>query len=336
MNYAFPGFVELEGPTEDMRREMAEHVRLGANYVSWKSTPQRRYSGGSLLGEDLPRGRYYSLAYDNTGNDFGTLVRELLAYSDPRIGGLMSLLDLPYNAAANMPALPLGVSPELCGSILVIFVDSPLGRSPVFDLLIRDGVVENRSQDRALFATPLRYQLSTASIPGTLDLRTVNGQEWLVNEFAAKDSLNFNKADRSGADSFVKLLPTLLSPTLGGDHFTAAIGIWLRLHGVNALIYPSARSNCHVTNQQGQLMDYRGWCLVDYRGAPTPRFKDVFDYSPGWPQKLGNGVQVRVASGSKYRGSWQVLGLEEWYHEALTEKEREFVNPMQRKDTLAD
>jgi hypothetical protein len=57
----------------------------------------------------------------------------------------------------------------------------------------------------------------------------------------------------------------------GGSPITDAIGEWLRELGADALIYPSARMNARVHMEDGRIIGFTGFNLVDYRDAPRPR-----------------------------------------------------------------
>jgi hypothetical protein len=71
-------------------------------------------------------------------------------------------------------------------------------------------------------------------------------------------------------NSFQELLYLLMSPELGGNEFTEALGLYLRCQGVNALVYPSARTKVGIHCRSGQLISSIGWNLVDYRNASLP------------------------------------------------------------------
>jgi hypothetical protein len=62
------------------------------------------------------------------------------------------------------------------------------------------------------------------------------------------------------------------------------------------LIYPSARTDASLTLSDGIVTGFRGWNLVDYRGAEPPQrqiFLDVDDY---WPDRVrvGPGMDLRL------------------------------------------
>jgi hypothetical protein len=67
------------------------------------------------------------------------------------------------------------------------------------------------------------------------------------------------------------LLRLLTSGGEGGSPVTDAIGEWLRELGAGALIYPSARMNAHLHVENENIVNFKGFNLVDYRNAPFPR-----------------------------------------------------------------
>src|SRR4051812_13187737 len=70
LEFAFPGFLPRDEPTQDQVQGMVRVLKQGADYATWQNRPKRRFSGG----EDLPGGRYYTLAVGSHGHDEGTLM----------------------------------------------------------------------------------------------------------------------------------------------------------------------------------------------------------------------------------------------------------------------
>lgn len=78
----FYGFFAEEKPNPDYRGFAKRHARVmqTSGISSFRQAPfrYRRFAGDAAL----PRGCYYSLADSASGNDYGTLLHELIAYCD--------------------------------------------------------------------------------------------------------------------------------------------------------------------------------------------------------------------------------------------------------------
>jgi hypothetical protein len=102
------------------------------------------------------------------------------------------------------------------------------------------------------------------------------------------------------------MLPTLVGPGLGGSEATSLIGSYLRTHGVQALIYPSARFNTWVQVQDGVPVDYGGWNLVDYRNAPCSQLP-AFDPGLFRPEPGNTTVELPPKGSRRFgHGSWKL------------------------------
>src|ERR1700716_2749646 len=102
----------------------------------------------------------------------------------------------------------------------------------------------------------------------------------------------------------------MMHPGLGGTDVTHAIGSWMRSSGVNAFIYPSPRSDASSTIKNGELVDWHGWNLVDYRGARELPALEVTKSAGGWPNFMQPGAVISVAYNGDLAGSWKVAGLQ--------------------------
>ena len=69
--------------------------------------------------------------------------------------------------------------------------------------------------------------------------------------------------------SFPDMLPVLMDPSHGGNTVTDTIGQVLRLHNISGLVYPTARTPVGLHWVDGELYNFRGWNLVDYREAKS-------------------------------------------------------------------
>lgn len=113
--------------------------------------------------------------------------------------------------------------------------------------------------------------------------------------------------------TFYSLLPILMFHPRGGSAITEAIGCWLREIGAGALVFPSARSNTHLHVEDGEIKHMRGWCLVDYRGAPIPPKTLRIIRDPVSNIDSRKPFRSSAPDGSKihWKGSFQVQGIEE-------------------------
>src|SRR5690349_19109793 len=98
--------------------------------------------------------------------------------------------------------------------------------------------------------------------------------------------------------TFLDLLPALLSPLTGGgvfENLSQLVGHWMRTHDVEALVYPSARTNAGVVVRQGEIVNHAGWNIVDYRHAPEPIINVMLNMSIGPPPPLPAGVSIATS-----------------------------------------
>jgi hypothetical protein len=124
-------------------------------------------------------------------------------------------------------------------------------------------------------------------------------------------------------DDFQDLLPTLLSPGLGDAHgATQVAGSWLRRLGADALVFPSARADTRVSIASGELHEWYGWNLVDYRDSPSAIGQFVIlsrwhqfpsaseDPDRGLPDDFRR-AELLVDKSGPAAGSFAVRGIEE-------------------------
>src|SRR5919108_5728701 len=90
LDKAFPMFWPTDANSEDHQAQERALRRQGVDYIFHDVNPPRRLSGCW----SLPRGRYFSLCHDETGNDSNTLVNELNSYLDPVRAGLIMFGDM--------------------------------------------------------------------------------------------------------------------------------------------------------------------------------------------------------------------------------------------------
>lgn len=273
----------------------------------------RRFAGD----ETLPRERYFSLCDDQKFNDFGTLKREMLAYYDECSGVDVMLYD-----SLSEPKL----KPERLAQFGLTEKDTE------FFLVLMHIVKETQSVSKLKSHMSLENERSIGITYGfnkhllqtnrAIDLRLPETQEWFTKTFVSLErARKLNKTDKQiflmppdEIQSFGELLPSLLSPEIGGPHtFTQAIGAWMRAHNVALFVFPSARSNAMVDVEDGVIQKSCGWNVVVYDGSPSIRWENLFGNSITlYNRKARRHIKIDyIASGSR-KGSFCIRGVEEW------------------------
>lgn len=265
LEFALPRFLERSEPDAYQRSQMRATGHL-YDYVHAPLRNRRRFSG-DYLDYTLPRGSYYTLCLGKDGDDKQTLAFEMTAYSDPSETGELRVLDL-VDKRFSEQVTPGQKTQHAVG---LLFRSRPEKISPFLPLAsqhLKRSVDDLRDQDVLVL---LPYRVSEVTIERTIDLRLPLTREWFCRTFRAGDGRVLRVVDDTGVDSFFRMLPTLMFPDLGGHDVGQAIGIWMRLNRVEALIYPSARNDTRCVIKGGALDKAFGWNLVNYRGAPPLR-----------------------------------------------------------------
>ncbi len=132
-----------------------------------------------------------------------------------------------------------------------------------------------------------------------IDAATIFGE---INHHASQ--FEFISGQAPVPCTFAEMMPTLINPILGGGTNSQegltlmAIGETLRSSGVDALVYPSARSDAFVVCDDGRCKSFGGWCMVNlthHDGSDRKQYV-VTDPSPwGWT-RLPYGVQLHEPS----------------------------------------
>ena len=284
----------------------------------------RRYAGG----DDLGRGRYYTLTKNADGDDGGTLRCELFAYQAPYWSGMTLVED----SECLDKFLPEGnfkqVLSEFPKSVLVCLFnteDAPhrffgqIGPTLIqFDRMQRD---PSGNVTGLIFALP--YEVKHHEIENVLDLRERPAQEWLVR--LAKDgkiplSYEANKiSSLSDNHTFFDLLRYLVSPINGGGMVTDFIGAFLRHLAVSGLVYPSARYDGSAQYKNNRLIDFDGWNFLDLRSAEMNSGLVAFDYEQ-YELPIMDFLQTTDFEISGVRkGSWQRTGVTAVYADIYAE-----------------
>ena len=174
-----------------------------------------------------------------------------------------------------------------------------------------------------IFAVPVVQEQK--AIDKVIDLRHARVQEWFFEVFSKEEWLNIH-FPLPNMSVFFDLLPFLVGQKRGGNVLTQAVGRELRLWGVNGLVYPSARCDAVVLMEDGDVVDWYGWNLVDYSktGGQEPQFNPrdaaVMIQMPQLASDIQHGLKffgvpmgqmtIRQFGEGRQRGSWQLTGLE--------------------------
>jgi hypothetical protein len=276
-----------EGQSQSAEPYMIDHV------VSDFSVNKRRFAGDYTLSAS----RYSTVAHNSKGNDNGTLLAELSAYYDDRLG--QCAISETYDKAGSPDAHEgsLGLLIELIGTPGSNAAIARLGTSRIW----------------------IPFRVDRERIPNVLDLRYAPSQLWFHKEFAAiyrhwRDwhgsfSDAVTAAEIHGPvypkpKSFFDMLPVLMDPKHGGNKVTDYIGRVLRINEISALVYPSARTNVGVAWTEEGTMNSSGWNLIDYRGLRRPAFGPlVILGGDPWDSPYAKHFEIRKAE----RNSWAVF-----------------------------
>ena len=334
----FPRFYDSHTWSWDEHAEAKRLFQSIPKVVLVPTKSPRRFGGYAL-----PRGRYFTVCSDIDGHDHGTLIHELRAYRDPVRTGMVEVLDFGMGESALVigdRAIPFARQPQFG-----VIIHEP---QPLEQLLSRVPHERFESPEgKVVVLVRFSYRIDQVDLPKTLDLRDPATRDWFGAQFAApngdwiwpdriKKEFDIPEAvvppqtiismyERSDGQapvpgSFAEMLPTLLNPVRGGGDTPwggatlMAIGECLRNCGVDALIYPASRSDAFALYDNGELRDFGGWCLVDYRrdDSETAARYVVLDQSPWSWVALPSGVSVAVGrENSINAGSLRIDGLVE-------------------------
>jgi hypothetical protein len=283
----------------------------GANPVT------KRFSGHPLL----PGGFYYTVAKDRSGDDGGTLAQELKAYAahGSEQQGLFEFWDstVPIQRAACLEFVQGSTSTappvEMNGPCIVVAL-LPFKGQP-------HPVARRYTSKPVAVHVCIVLSIERLRFSSVVDLR----EPQTARNFAYDMTRLPFFPNNAPLDSFRDLLPTMLRQNIGGTHgFSNAIGSALRHMGAQALIFPSARSDCFVESEDGIVRRWGGWNLVRYAGAPDPEVIRYVDLDP-WLKRIGHfgdtrgernleyaGVSLEFEERDRKAGSWRVTGLSAW------------------------
>jgi hypothetical protein len=288
LDLAFPLFRAL-----DQRMTMSDwapvFTGLGAKVFYVGRGRERRYAGD----RGLERGRYFSVCDSEMGDDQGTLRNELMAYYGYESRLPCAVFDSTVGSQARDEMSRFGH--EIAPFPHILLRVGPKESNPV---AARAGL-----ESAASIHLQLPLTIVDVEIPGVFDLRYPDAQAWffehfisLEREYLLRAAIERNVVVLNAIDEltgFADVAPVLLSPELGGGHpFVQGTGAWLRAHGVNALVYPSARTDCHAVSSGTQLDEWAGWNMVYFEASAPVNWEQHFGHTVAWTVFLGNHVRV--------------------------------------------
>jgi hypothetical protein len=276
----------------------------------------RRYSGGDGL---LPRGCYFSLCKNAAGDDGGSLSREFLAYVDRRVPGRVFVSDSSNDRMNAILGNSIKTMPGFCAIYVLLFAPDQPAQKAIFDGVYCDLLSALGGTDQPVHVIAFESRVDECTIENVIDLRLPRTQEWFFDQFKDGDG-HFLTKNGGSVREFYDLVPILMHPALGGTDITHAVGSFMRSSGVNGLVFPSARSDASATMKVGELADWHGWNLVDYRTATNLPATELTYSGGGWPDFLQPGGQLAAIYTGEFTGSWKVTGLQSHY-----DKAREFI-----------
>jgi hypothetical protein len=275
----------------------------------------RRFAGGP----GLPPSRYFVLC-DGSFNDRGALRDELTAYYSGRAGITVSVFDPK-------------VEPDILEYLRVTHgMDEDSLAHPLYLVIYRLERPTERNAHLMKGSSPLALHEGiaitygvrqfNAEIERVIDLRLPETQEWFTRTFvslerdsekAASERTHVTFPPKPPLETFAEMLPVLVGlNTGGGMSFGQAVGQWLRQHGANALIYPSARANAFCRVMDGKPAEWGGWCMVVYTGAEPALSESLFGHMGVWRDRDHDHIHVDRTAAGRERGSFSIRGAREF------------------------
>lgn len=305
----------------------ADYARLkqdGINYLVTAAGSEynfgfrpRRFAGGP----GLPPSRYFVVCDADSYNDRGTLRDELTAYYQGASGIRPMIFDPLADPFVLEQLLETGSVTEESLQYPLYYVVFRLERRTDRNAHLAQGS-HALAPGEAIGVTYGVRQYS-ARIDRVVDLRDPDTQDWFVKTFVDLELENAEAAERETGvthiprkpplESFERMLPVITSlQTGGGASFGQAVGHWLRRHGANGLIFPSARSNVFCRVRNGVPSEWGGWNMVVYAGAAEPEPRNLFGQMNTWRDPDHDHIRVHYVDQGDARGTMSVRGLREF------------------------
>lgn len=248
---------------------------------------RRRFSGDTHA--TFPRARYHAVCMDQAGDDNGTLISEMNAYALPHLtGACVAGRSLTHDSVClNFRGLPGEPNPLHLAATDPGFIERLIDGNAVSATALMQsraelGGIPSAEQNGRLYVDCI---VTHQSIANVVDLRRIEAREWLTELFhnppddqlgaGLRATAEANGVDPATLGDWWNLASLLCARTLGGNVFTDWVGTYLRTAGVDALIFPSARHDYFAHWDNGRLVQFSGWNMVDYRDCETP-----FKYQP--------------------------------------------------------
>jgi hypothetical protein len=314
----FSAFAAIDRMYADLKRQGIDTIVSAAGAEFNFGSRPRRFAGGPGLAPDS----YFTLCDGGrTFVDGGTLRDELTAY---------------FSAASGMT--PLIFDPKVEKWLIDYLRTNSSARMSEEDLAYPFYYIRYQIERATEANDPLR-QSKPPLVPGEtigitygvrqfaceleriVDLRLPDTQEWfhetfvgleLDNEQRAAEEVELSFPPKSPLKSFRELLPVIVSlETGGGMIFGQAVGQWLRRHGANGLIFPSARSNA-FNRVRGEPIDWTGWNLVVYADAEPPVSANLFGRMATWRDRDHDHIRIKYVDDGLERGSFSIRGAREF------------------------
>ena len=311
MMFAFPHFYSREDLPEKLQKEYdrirKEQLEAAAQHnlhMIVNEAKRRRYAED----ETLNRGSYFSVCTNADGDDGGTMVREMNAYRDPKSGGRTEAFDLnDTNGREALQSLGYPVGDRQKAFAVVIF--DPVDFSERNGELAFSTASANSVEKLEYRVIVVPYVVEYFEIERVIDLRKRHVQNWIYRKFRVGDGIILKKPNGTNIRSFFEMMPTLMTPEIGGNEITNAIGLWMRRHDINALVFPSARSDVFVEYTRGEISAFGGWNMVRYTGSPIEKLHKIKQYSDFSPWEFQWTGRFHLCDSGVNIGSWKILGV---------------------------
>lgn len=263
---------------------------------------------GTFQDYNLPRGRYFAICNARQMENIH-IAYEMKAYTSPKEQGPFFLGDASQQHLCDRFALkPVAnalftlLNPQQIAAFTSGFdyvpphlrppnqediaaVGERLGKQLGHEIHNSFHHVPSMGWEGIVVYFPLDKSILTTS--KCIDLRQPSTRQWFFERYRrgiagwpghgydAADVLmtrhEANSRSSEHAQGFIQMLPALCNHDLGGRLIGQVIGADLRMHGVDCLVYPSARCDAFAEFHNGALVDSYGWNLVDYRGTQRPK-----------------------------------------------------------------
>jgi len=345
--FAFPGFTgkSISDTTLADTEAFDKAVRKQSTYdktlehqLSKRKFFRRRYSGDTHA--PLPRERYFSLCNKENDKSLYTLVFEMNAYSMSFLTGYC--VALPGKNGDSITIKFIGLPEE--SNPLYKFINTPeefavFKRTPANPVQFITQEIVSLVPDDNEYCISIPCSTVSIELENALDLRSSLARTWMLDFFINPPPCKTDKDFAHGAflksfarqykidlnnitnwKSFIHITST---KTIGGNGMLDLFALFVRSLGCDGLIFPSARCDYGVVCVDGNIEDYWGWNLVDYRDTPIP-----MRIAPEFPrplEKLEGVNNIADITEGRYAGSLLHLGgsfhtrfaCEQHYHEFL-------------------